>query len=157
MVINLTQGYKATIDDENEIAIGQHKWFALKSGKNIYAARHTPGNHKKFILMHRVIMCATDTCLVDHINHNTLDNRKENLRLCSSSQNMMNKNSNRGISQYKGAHWHKINKKWVAGIRYFGKQLYLGSYSMEEDAARAYDAKAIELFGEFALLNFKED
>jgi hypothetical protein len=157
MVINLTQGYVTIVDDEDYEIIGRYKWCALKSGKNIYAARHMPGNHKKFLLMHRELLKAQDTILVDHINHNTLDNRRENLRPCSCSQNLMNKNSHKGLSKYKGVHFHKANKKWVAGIRHFGKQLYLGSYSIEEDAAKAYDIKAAELFGEFALLNFKED
>ena len=92
---------------------------------------------------------------VDHKFHNKLDNRKEVLRLCSNSQNHMNIDSYKNTSsKYKGVYWDSSgDKKWIVRIRFKGKQIYLGMYFSEDVAARMYNLKAIELFGEFALLN----
>ena len=99
--------------------------------------------------------------VVDHINGDALDNRKENLRVCSYSQNSCNKKiRSDSRSGYKGV--VKVGKKWQA---YIGdpdtpatrkRRLYLGTYTTAEDAARAYDNRAKELYGDYALLNFPE-
>ena len=100
---------------------------------------------------------------VDHINGNTLDNRKENLRLCTNQQNAMHRGKTKNNkSGYKGVRYMKkkkgmINehsKPWQAQIYLNQKQIYLGCYKTPEEAARAYDKKAIELFGEYATLIF---
>lgn len=94
---------------------------------------------------------------VDHINHNPLDNRKSNLRICSHLQNMQNrKKSQRGASVYKGVCRCKRNNTWRAEIQCGYDRHYLGTFKTETEAARAYDQKAKELFKEFACLNFKE-
>ena len=93
---------------------------------------------------------------VDHINHDKLDNRRENLRLCTHAENMQNvPNYSRGKSKYKGVSFddRKRVKKWRALIVFEKKQIYLGMHLTEEDAAIAYNEKATELFGEFACLN----
>jgi hypothetical protein len=87
-------------------------------------------------------------------NHNKLDNQKHNLRLCTTSQNNMNQIPTRGISKYKGIYWHNRNKKWVAQIKSGNNRIHIGCFENEKDAARAYNEKAIELFGEFAYLNY---
>lgn len=91
---------------------------------------------------------------VDHINHNGLDNRKENLRFVTQAQNQQNRRSSRNSSsQYKGVRWHKGNKKWEAEIEHEGKRNYLGYFTCEHQAALAYNKKALELWGENAHLN----
>ena len=91
---------------------------------------------------------------VDHINHDGLDNRKENLRICTRSQNMMNqrvyKNNKSG---YKGVYWHKANSYWVSQIRKNKKSIYLGYFKDKTVAAKAYNKAALEIFGKYALLN----
>lgn len=94
---------------------------------------------------------------LDHRNQVKTDNGIENLREVTSSQNKMN-GSDRiwGTSKYKGVYWSKKANKWVAQIRLDGKPKYLGSFLIEEDAARTYDRAALKYFGEFANLNFSE-
>jgi hypothetical protein len=90
----------------------------------------------------------------DHINHDKLDNRRINLRSCTNQQNHMNKSSNKdSTSKYLGVSWHKNANKWQSSIRFNGKQIHLGIFNNEQDAAKAYNLKAIELFGEFSNLN----
>jgi len=92
--------------------------------------------------------------VVDHINHNTLDNRRFNLRICTKGQNNMNRKPYIGkSSQYKGVIWAKHIKKWTSKIEKDTIVHHLGTFDREEDAARAYNKKAKELFKEFAYLN----
>lgn len=163
--IKLTQGKYALIDEEDFDLISQYKWYAKKIGNTFYAARaitvQGQNKHKnikrkqKTIIMHREIMKnkLKQNQEIDHINGNGLDNRKCNLRLCNRSENMMNQRIKKGTSQYKGVRW---DKKWRAQITYNKKQKHLGFFNNEIDAAKAYDKKAKELFGEFAKLNFNE-
>ena len=90
----------------------------------------------------------------DHKNGNGLDNQKHNLRTCSQAQNNRNaKKRENCSSKYKGVYWDKKNKKWRARIYLNKKEICLGRYKNEIDAAKAYDEKAKELFGEFAQPN----
>ena len=90
---------------------------------------------------------------IDHINRVKTDNRIENLRDVSHSQNMMNQKIKNHTSKYKGVHWHKCAKKWRSRIRMNGERFYLGVFNSEDKAAEVYNRKAIELFGEYAHLN----
>ena len=95
--------------------------------------------------------------VVDHINHNTLDNRRKNLRLCTWAQNNQNRRPSKRknkLSKYKGVSFYKKSKLYRALIWCNKKQYFLGYFKDETDAAKAYDKKARELFGEFAYLNF---
>jgi hypothetical protein len=93
---------------------------------------------------------------VDHINGNGLDNRDENLRLATNSQNQMNSRKRSGTSsRYKGVSLQR--KRWRAQIKLDGKLIYLGMFDTEEQAAMAYDYAAIELFGEFSRINFPHE
>jgi hypothetical protein len=94
---------------------------------------------------------------IDHINNDRSDNRIANLRLASSSENGMNMLKRKGCtSQYKGVSWCAQPKKWRSKIMKDGVQKHLGYYDNEEEAARAYDKAAKEIFGEYANLNFPE-
>ena len=153
--IPLTQGQVALIDDEDYKLVSQYKWHARwdKHTKSYYAATNVKketGGHT-LLQMHRLIMNAKKGEQVDHINHNTIDNRKANLRLCSCSENLYNqgcKSSN--TSGCKGVSWHKRDKKWQALIRVSGKRIHLGYFATKEDAYEAYCKAALELHGEFA-------
>jgi hypothetical protein len=106
-------------------------------------------------LLHRILFRAkTHDPKIDHKDGNSLNNQKSNLRFASHIQNMANRKKSKGISKYKGVYWNKRNKKWKAQIKSNGKEIYLGVYEEEIDAAIAYDIKAKETWGEFARLNF---
>lgn len=109
-------------------------------------------------LLHRFLMKSRGSGLtVDHKNKKILDNTKENLRLCSYSQNNANRGGNKfgnPTSSYKGIHKPYKRKNWYSQIRFQKKPIYLGVYDHEIEAAIAYDTKAKELYGEFAVLNF---
>ncbi len=149
--IPLTQGYVAIVDDEDFPELSKHKWYAVRMRSGVKAACWRNGKH---LYMHRAIMKAKDGQPVDHRNHNTLDNQRSNIRLCTHSQNRVNQRKRPGCSsRYKGVYWHKGNKRWRAQIEYHGNRRCLRGFINENDAARAYNAAATELFGEFALLN----
>jgi hypothetical protein len=104
--------------------------------------------------MHREIMGAAEGQVVDHINHDGLDNRRCNLRVCSHAENVRNQRGQRGRSSgYKGVSRDRRLGKWRAQIWHNGKHTYLGLFESEAAAARAYNAKARDLFGAFAYLN----
>jgi hypothetical protein len=103
-------------------------------------------------------MNAPDHLIVDHIDHNGLNNAKNNLRLCTIAQNAFNVVSIKGgSSRHKGISWEKKRKKWRAAIQYDNKKYALGYFENEIAAAKAYDKKAAELFGQFACLNFPQE
>ena len=162
-LIPLTQDKFAIVDAEDYDRLREYKWYAKNGGNTYYAARaERVFKDGKFIgvrqiLMHRFIMNAPRRLVVDHINHNGLDNRRENLRLCTRLQNSRNRLPSRGgTSKYKGVTRSKRRKKFMAEIRVNQKKQYLGYFDSEIEAAKAYDKKAKELFGEFAYLNFPD-
>ena len=154
--IELTQGKQAIVDDEDFEMLSKYKWHAQRNNRAWYALRHEwNGGNKKAFGMHRVVMNAPVGKQVDHINHNGLDNRKINLRLCTATQNKANRlKPLGGKSKYKGVSLTRCG--WDAKIECKGKRYYLGSFKDEVDAAKAYDKAACELFGEFACLNFPD-
>ncbi|MBN2271732.1 MAG: HNH endonuclease [Sedimentisphaerales bacterium] len=151
-VIPLTQGKFAVVDAEDYDRLCGRKWHAAKNGGQFYAQRY---EKRRNIAMHREILDIPPGMVCDHKNHNTLDNRKGNLRICTPAQNQYNQlPRDGGTSRYKGVRWHKDNCKWQAAIGYNSRLIHIGYYEYEADAAIAYDDMAIELFGEFACLNF---
>lgn len=155
--IPLTQGQFALVDDEDFERLSKYKWTAKwKAGTgSFYAARGFSANGRKCTAyMHRETIQTTSGFHVDHVNHDTLDNRKENLRLCSFSGNQANQSIvKRNTSGFKGVSWSRENKKWRASIKVNLKARYLGFFDSATDAARAHDMAAVEAFGEFALTN----
>ena len=107
--------------------------------------------------MHRVVLPGFE--MLDHINHDGLDNRRENLRPCTASQNHANqrKRTEHTSSKYKGVHWAKDRNKWRASICVEGRWYKLGAFNTEEEAATVYNAAAQKAFGVFAGLNLLDD
>jgi len=150
--IKLTQGQIALVDDEDFERLNQFKWFANKNGRTYYARRTPNINGKKIsILMHQLIINSSE---IDHLNGNGVDNQRSNLRSCTHKENSRNKRKNKNAySIYKGVSFMKSNKKWGSRIKCDYKSIHLGFFILEIDAAKAYNNKAIELFGKFANLN----
>ena len=156
--IQLTQGKHTIVDDEDFEYLNRYKWHAKFCNGGwyaIYAFWH--GGRSYEIRMHRVLTLAPVGVLVDHRNFDSLDNRKQNLRLCNHQQSQFHRrSSNNSKSKYKGVSWHKGGKKWQSAIKHNRKSYHIGTFGNEIDAAKAYDSKAKEVFGEFAYLNFGE-
>jgi hypothetical protein len=120
-----------------------------------YAVRRRNG---KAIFMHREIMQPPKGMVVDHLNRNKLDNTRVNLRVCTHRENACNREKKRGTSsRFKGVGFRKDRDKWYAAIKFGPKPIFLGYFTEEIDAARAYDRAAVEYFGESARLNFPEE
>jgi hypothetical protein len=153
--VSLTQGRIAIIDDEDWDLIKDYKWFAFKMCNTYYAVTnyYKEDRSRKLLLMHRLILDAQPGQRIDHKNRNGCDNRKENLRFASVAENAMNKESHTGTSIYKGVCWDR--GKWKSSIATGRKSFHLGRFVSEKEAAKAYDKKAIELFGDFAKLNIQ--
>lgn len=153
--INITQGYKVIVDDEDYEHLNQWHWQIAKQGE--YASRRFWNRETKTyktITMHRYIMNIPKGKDVDHINGNGLDNRRSNLRLATRSENIRNsfKQSN-NTSGFKGVTWHKHIKKWQAQGYINYKHKFLGYFKTKEEAALAYNEFAKKCYGEFARLN----
>ena len=154
VAIPLTQEQRTLVGVEDyELVRDTGPWYATwaPSTKGFYAKGRIEG---KLTYLHRVIVNPRDDEDVDHIDHNTLDNRRLNLRVATVAQNQGNQRPRKGASsKYKGVYWNKIASKWQAYIKAGGIQQTLGYFDCEEEAARAYNAAALETFGEFAKLN----
>lgn len=151
--ISLTQGQVALVDDEDYNYLIQWKWCAKKDRPGKFYAGRT--QRHRIILMHRVLMNAKKGQEVDHKNGDTLNNRRYNLRLCTSGQNNQNSMSRKNSSsRYKGVCFSNHARKWQVEITHKGKHHYLGYYDSEEEAARTYDKFARIYFREFARTNF---
>jgi len=154
--IPLTQGKFAKVDPEDYIWLSQFRWHCKTNINTIYAVRTVSVDGKsKRVYMHRIIADTPDNLVCDHINHNGLDNRKKNLRNCTLKENNANSRcSATSSSKYKGVSFSKTKGKWAAYTKKDGRQFFLGHFSSETAAAKAYDKKAKEFFGNYANLNF---
>ncbi len=152
--IPLTKGKFTIVDAHDYPFFARYNWFVEGTQKNYYAVRKQNG---KSIKMHRQITNAPDHLVVDHIDHNGLNNQRQNLRLCTFAQNCRNiRSTSPKTSIYKGVHWHKAHKKWAAQITCNKKTHHLGYFKKQFDAAIAYDSAAKKHHGVFAALNFKK-
>lgn len=147
------------MDQDDYYAQVRHKWHTAKGTRTVYAVRQIClGKGKtKAVHMHREIIGAPTGMFVDHINRNGLDNRKANLRLATRLQNARNrpKTNKATSSQYKGVSYRRANGKWSATIFADGRNVHLGYFETEIEAAKTYDEAAIERYGQFAALNLK--
>lgn len=167
--IMLTQGEVTLVDDEDFKWLNQWKWCAQKSLHTSYACRTIYIRAKyskkipkrrttKNVHIHRLIMRFPKGLQIDHIDGDGLNNQRTNLRICTSAQNHMNKRKISDMTSiYKGVSKSGTNKKWYATIGFEGKTIWLGGYETEQEASLIYDAKALELYGQFATLNFPKE
>ncbi len=154
--LELSYGKHAIVDAADYEQLSKYRWCALEKGRSWYAK--TLNRNGTILSMHRLILNAPKGLFVDHINHNGLDNRKKNLRLCTHLENLRNARPRKGgSSKYKGVCWEKAKKRFRAKIQHNRKGIHLGYFKNEIEAAKAYDRKAVELFGEFAYLNFPQE
>jgi hypothetical protein len=155
----LGNGEFAKVDSDAPPEILSRKWSAnAKTPGRTYAYRSSSlDGEKTHVSLHREVLKAREGCEVDHINGDTLDNRRANLRLCPHSQNGCNlrKWVSPTSSRHKGV-CLRPNGRWQAYVSFGGRQKYLGLFEVEDDAARAYDREARTLFGDFAKLNFPQ-
>ena len=143
------------VDKEDYEKIKNTKWHLYSWNlNNGYAQGHM---NNKLILMHKYLMNDNED-LIDHINNNRLDNRLSNLRKsCDFLNNYNRTKTKNSSSKYFGVHYDKSRKKYMAQIIKDGKHYSIGRFENEEEAAKARDKKAIELYGDFAKLNFPQN
>ena len=150
--IPLSQRKVALVDDEDYEWLRQRKWHC-RNGYATHSEWDGSSGKARVVRMHREIMQPPEGMEVDHINHDKLDNRRENLRICTHAENQHNSRMQRNnTSGFRGV--CHFRNRWTARIKMGGIQRNLGYYGTPEAAARAYDEAAKELHGEFAALNF---
>jgi hypothetical protein len=154
--IPLSQGKVAVIDDKDFEKVSKYNWcYSSTIG---YAVSTTKEHGGRAILMHRYILDAPSGKVTDHINRDKLDNRRSNLRLCSSAENKCNMGvRSHNKSGYKGVYWMPNRGKYQVTIRHKKTPMYLGLFDCKHEAARMYNFWAKDLFGEYASLNKIEE
>jgi hypothetical protein len=154
--ITLTCGHLAYVDAEDFATVAPYRWQSYTRGKNV-AARHGHNEHGKVktLYMHQILMPDGPA---DHVDCNGLNNRRSNLRYVTRQQNQRNRRKIApALSRYKGVcPDYRRKNPWRASINISRRGIYIGSFSTEEEAARAYDVAARQHFGEHARLNFPE-
>lgn len=153
--IQLTKGKITIVDDEDYDFLSAYGWYASETQKKgVFYAKASIKNRPTYL--HRFLLGIVDRKIsVDHIDGDTLNNQKYNLRTCTHSQNMQNKKQRISTYKYKGVlrKKYKDREYWFAYISIKGVNTYIGSFKNEEQAALAYNERAKELWGEFANLN----
>lgn len=154
--------HNVLVDDEDYENLSKFKWniFKKETDNTLYCKRNSKRDpitrKQKTITMHRLIMNVFEgKGIIDHKDHNGLNNQKSNLRICNTSQNGANRLKNKNASsKYYGVCYAKRSKKWNAFLQTKRTSANLGYFDSEEDAARHRDKIAYERYGEFAILNF---
>jgi hypothetical protein len=151
--IPLTKGKVSIVDAEDYGWLSKYKWHAVNTGGKFYAYRC---RNKRSISRHRMIMGEPKGKIVDHKDGNSLNNRRSNLRICTTAENLRNRRRTGGASRYKGVCFVKRLNKWRAEITFNRRQIHIGLFKDEISAGKAYDRAAKKYFGEFTFLNFPE-
>lgn len=157
-IVKTSNGKDILCDDEDVELLESKSWYG---GKNVFTSTRIDGKLVSLPIA-RFLLNPPDDLFVDHVNRNPYDNRRCNLRLATQSQNEANKgkarskNGEKPTSSYKGVSYHRRDKRWVASIDWLRSRRQLGRFKTDIEGAIAYDNAAIELHGEFAVLNFPE-
>jgi hypothetical protein len=142
------------IDDSDLPLVSEHRLYFNAGNGYVYAHRKVDGK-KIDTPIHRLLLQPPTGLVCDHINGDKLDNRRANLRVTTQSNNRRNSVGKRtNTSGFKGVVWAAFNNKWRAQIFPNGKTVSIGYFDDPAEAARAYDARARQLYGEFARTNF---
>lgn len=154
VAVPLTQGFFTIIDKDDFEKVSQFNWqVGIRPNGRKYARKspRTPGEEK----LHRFIMNPPRNKEIDHINCDTLDNRKCNLRICDRAENRKNTVKQKGnfSSKYKGVHWIAKRNRWMSQIVVNKKKITIGDFSTDIEGAYAYDRAALKYHGEFARTN----
>ncbi len=164
--IKLSQGQVSIVDDCDIDLASRYRWRVQNTASGPYARAWSPMVNKKrrLLLLHREIAARlfgadqSKNMKIDHVNGDGLDNRRCNLRLCTASQNAMNKRRGRvHSSRFKGVSYRAKTGRWRAGICINGSTKDIGTFASEVKAAQAYNSAAMIHYGEFARLNSFED
>jgi hypothetical protein len=152
--IALTKGKITLVDLDDYEKYGSFRYYALGNKEShIYAARKLPrvNGIQGRVFLHREIMNAPSDMEVDHINGDTLDNRKRNLRICTARQNRCNRGPSIGNSSgYPGVSWDQQQRRWIAALSISGKRVFQYKTTRKRDAIRARKAAEKKYFGEYA-------
>lgn len=160
LLVELPHGFCSKISPEDRDLVETVLWTSWANGRTRYVGRSTYAGRKRTVTLHRTIGERVFPDLqpseqIDHVNGDGLDNRRENLRRATCSQNQMNCRSRRNsTSRFLGVSWYRRYEMWRASIKIAGKYKTIGYFDNEEEAARAYDELAKETRGERARLNF---
>jgi hypothetical protein len=147
------------VEQDDYYRFGRFHWHLGGNDERVYVVRSykTESEKLKYVSLHREIMNNPRGLLVDHRNGDGLDNRQSNLRPATHSQNGCNRKKRKNTSsQFVGVSWDKRVRRWSCRIKHQNKEIWLGYFDIETEAAKAYDAAAKKYFGEFARLNFPE-
>lgn len=147
-IIQLTQGFTSEVSSEDYELVNAYKWHVSMKRNRALAQTTLPNGES--VLMHRFILNAPIGVLVDHINGNTLDNSRSNLRFASAKENGRNHKA-KGSSGFNGV--KKTSSGWIAMIAPSGMEITLGTFADAEQAASAYNEAAKKVYGIFARLN----
>lgn len=152
--ISLTRGKFALVDEEDFDRLIKYKWHCSYYGYAIRTIRNKLTKKTEVIRMHREIIQCPKDYEIDHINNNPLDNRKENLRICSRAENCRNmRKPKNNSSGYRGVSFEKRRNKYRAYITLDNKQIHLGQFNTAIEAAITYNIAAVKYHGKFANLN----
>lgn len=151
-VIGLTKGKQALIDDADYESASKHVWYANQKNDLFYAC--SDSFERRSVYLHQFILNYFGGLLIDHVDRNTLNNQRSNLRLCTKSQNLMNRGPTIvNNSTYKGVTWVAKRSIWLAQIKINGKNTFIGHFACPRQAAWAYNHAAKLHLGAFAYLN----
>jgi hypothetical protein len=166
-LISLTQGKEALVDDADFDVLAKFNWHAQRDSRTFYANRNVPrpeggyscGQMHRIVLERKLGRAIAKGMQCDHINMNGLDNRRENLREATRSQNRSNcrRHSSNPSSQYLGVHWHKRIEKWQADVMSVGSRVHLGYFDSQLRAAQARETYIASHPQIFARTNFPSD
>lgn len=151
-IVTLTKGHRCVIDAKDVSLVSSYSWYAEEKKTTVYAkTSYRDGEKYKSIFMHRLLLRPDDGKFCDHIDHDGLNNRRSNLRVCTIRENLANSRLRATSSSgYKGVYWEKDRGKWRAQIGFNGKKIKLGRYDTPEEAHKAYVKASQELYGEFS-------